>query len=1020
MVIQNYPQGYIGNVQGTPVTNVPGSQSIPNEDNSRVGTEVKDFRDMTQREKNKLAKELRKEGLEVDKRSGRIVPQGTYYTKGRNPELRKRETGYDAKVIQTSTGKEILSRESGKKTVAYVKTDTGVKVVSTRETSPLVKEKVEKYNKSSLGSTPKPQTQQSKDVVYDDKGQPVSKAYSLQTKEEKAKTAEVSANFINTKEGIKTRGEQNGSVRNRLPDRIPDRAESTDLGNSLGRKEVSSQIQKPQSYLRPASEVFGKPNLSGTISKYEDILETGRRRTSEMSIGGAYIIGSAAVGYGKGFVGFLGDLSPISFDTGRFKVPLSGGAKLAFDLTTKPQQTVSLISEEASQRPIGFLGELAGSTKAGKVISQVASPKLSVTEIKTSTATVPVKSLSIESNLPFLKGRSFIVGSVIDSPTRTGVSTFSGAPKVGEFFKQMPEGAEIRISNPVETKIVRENLKRESTVVSPERAQSYIPTTQNILRKTEGTKSRFIEGFPEGTERLSPEGTRIALGIAKEEGAYVSGSFSRSAQLAQKYDLPNTESFIARTVPESDLFLNKIGGETFVPESRAVTKPFELNKRPRDIDIHLEGSPEQISLVAQNTLERLRRAGIDARLKGQGGVVKNAIEVRQANGEYAKAIEFLGEGTTPIADIPPDTVLGFTKEGKKIDIGGVKATSLSEELRGTMQGTARLRNVDGKLDIFPPEKRVKDIASVSVSARTLYESQRIKRPGLKRDIEKFESFYPEELVREQVSEVKVPIADFSPSRISSFKEPSVSPTTILASSSVGDASTNKVSSVEVYSSPLASAYVSSSPSLVPSISPSSPSLSSPSGFSSSPKSPSSSGLSPSSIPSIISSPSPGRSSSPSIISPPSQSSPSLSSPSISPPSISPPSRSPPSSSPPSVPSFQPPSLPAPSRPNNDSKKKSSRYTVQVRRRGKFESKGVFDDSSLAFQKGRSVVENTAAASLRVLDEGGRALSGFTMPSGFTKSKKDSSIYVQKREKRIGTFGEKQEITYQGIRARRLI
>jgi hypothetical protein len=148
----------------------------------------------------------------------------------------------------------------------------------------------------------------------------------------------------------------------------------------------------------------------------------------------------------------------------------------------------------------------------------------------------------------------------------------------------------------------------------------------------------------------------------------------------------------------------------------------------------------------------LKEKGIDARLVDEGGVVKNAIEVKQKEGNYEKAIEFLGEGTIPTEDIPPEFVLGIKKSGTPITIEGVSTTTLAEELRGTTQGIARLRKTEQGIDIYPPEKRVKDIGSVSVAARTLAESKLISKPTFK-TIEKLESFYPDELVKEQVKKV---------------------------------------------------------------------------------------------------------------------------------------------------------------------------------------------------------------------------------------------------------------------------
>lgn len=1050
-LIENYPSGYLkSNTSNSIVkeTNIENSSSESTPSDSQIGQKVS-YRNNA--EKQRLRKELLKQGLDIDKRYDKIVPKGYYYTN--TGQLRKSGPKYDAELIETANGKEIIT---------YGKVPSKV-----------VKDRIEKYNNSNKV----PDTQQPKDVVYDSKGFASSKAYEVQTPEEKERTAKVSETFISSKDNT-NRGDNNGSVHDRLYSGGNNSYNSSSIAASVDSKESVSQI--PQGTVKRTAEVFGKPTYEEKILGLQSDLELGRRKTFGNENKGleyaGYTAGAFGLGYVKGFIGII--THPIGF------------VKSTYQLITKPRQTVDTMSEYAGENPVGFAGEIMGSAKGGEVTFKAIGPTISKTEIPTSTGTVTVKSLAFEPNLPGVKGKSFILGSVIDSPARSGVSTFSGAPKVIEFFKQMPEGKEIRISNPTETKIVFENIRNEPNVVSETRAQQYIPTVQNIIRKTQNTQSSFIKDFSGGTERLSPEGVQIVLGVAKENKGVVSGSFSRSAQLADKYTINSRSSNPGKPVkwkiqegdygsvyiepkmnsgdyvqvyhgtseqnyanilneglkrkpsnfkegyeePYISTTLDKGVAKAYAGDSGKVvelnipkkefetlwndkvfqdpysstepniafdmeqlpkewsanpSKPIEfvLNKRPRDIDVHLEGSPEHIQSVAEDTLNRLRNAGFDAKLKGEGGTVKNAIEVKQPGGQYEKAVEFLGEGTIPESEIPPDMVLGFTKEGKKIDIGGVKSTSLAEELRGTAQGTARLRNVDNKLDIYPPEKRVKDIASVSVSARTLYQSQTIKRPGLKKDIETFESLYPEEIVYEQVKEVKVPIADYSLK--TSTASSSMSPLAFSSFSMSNEPSVKSISSIPSPSSPSTTSTSSMSP------------IGSPSNLSPSPSS------SPSNIPSVNI-----RSTIPSVRTPPSSpSTPSSPSISITSTSTSPsPSPKPPSPSPPSVPSTS--SIPnnTPSfNFSNDSKKKKSKSKLFVKKKGKFELRGEGEDVGLLFKRGKDIIENTASASFKVVSDSGQAIMPGILGNRFTKSKKNTGVIVQKREYRISTAGEKFEI-----------
>lgn len=585
----------------------------------------------------------------------------------------------------------------------------------------------------------------------------------------------------------------------------------------------------------------------------------------------------------------------------------------------------------------------------------------------------------------FPGGKAVVLGSRTEiADIRPGVpgkitSTNIGARDSTFVLKNLKEGSEIRIASPTETKFIQQGFRDTlpADVVSTERAEQYIPLAQSIIRKTQNVKSKFIqEQLPTKTERLTEGGVQVALDVTQKYGGYVSGSYSRGAQLAKEYT---------------------INGEKYT-----------LMKEPRDIDIHLSQKPEQIKVIVEETLVELKKKGYDARIKSEGGTVANAIEVKQPDGKWEKAIEFLGEGTLPVAEQVPDQVLGFVKEGKKITIGKNKATALNEELRGVIQGTARARKIDGKLDIYPPEKRVKDIGSVSVSARTLEMSK--YKPGLKKDIEAFEKLYPEELVREQLKKVeaegteKVILYDYRPNKPSTGRStygivsPSTTVSTYQSPSNLSPFNSPAISPSAVSPNISQISVSSGSPTPSPSTSPfSSPSTTS---------SPSQSPISPSQLssPSLFSSPSP-------TTSPSTRSSPSTRGSPRSPSGFSPPSKSPPE-----IPKKK---LLLASRKKEQLKNKS--FLVAIRRKGKFNLlQQAFGSKEEAFAFGGTAVGQTAAATFKIQETNRAPTASFKgrvkSEDFYTKIERGEKLFIQKAQKRISSPGEKREITYKGILA----
>ena len=100
--------------------------------------------------------------------------------------------------------------------------------------------------------------------------------------------------------------------------------------------------------------------------------------------------------------------------------------------------------------------------------------------------------------------------------------------------------------------------------------------------------------------------------------------------------------------------------------------------------------------------------------------------------------------------------------------------------------------------------------------------------------------------------------------------------------------------------------------------------------------------------------------------------------------------------------------------NNNELKKNKGFDVLVRRKGVFKSVGRSSSLSAAVFKGKSITENTAAASFKILGDDIKddSIKGL-LSSRFRKSKKEKGVFIQKKQFRISTGGELFEITKKG-------
>lgn len=738
----------------------------------------------------------------------------------------------------------------------------------------------------------------------------------------------------------------------------------------------------------PPSEIRAAPKAEGFI---ETVIEKQRRlefeAQREMGLR-RQVLSFGAVGLGvvTGFAEPI--LHPIEFIKGTIRT------------ITQPKEAGLAIGEELRGRPAGLVGTLIGRGLLFKTISKVA-PKPAVTTIdikgiKTtfvkSRFEVGYKTPSGTRALIFTKGGAEVTTTAVAIPPPPTVLSlelgsralilggvgargiFLGTPSIAPQLEALPPGQEIKPGTPTETQILQKALQELPEDVVTARGQQAIPLARSIIRKTRTTQSRYMRDLPRATKRLDEKGVNIIRDLAQEKEAVIFGSFSRKAQTIE---------------------------------------PGELAK---DIDVRLIGAtPEQIKAVQQEAIRRLRAAGYDTKAGKEASVL-----VRQPSGEYAKAVEFRGEFGIEGEDVPPQ-VLGVEKFGKPITIEGQQVTTLAEELRGVTQGVIRIRKTNGagQIDIYPPERRIKDIPELFISAETLAKSKLIPRPQLKKDIERLRALFPE-VEDISATEVKIKMADFS--RREAVSPPSFTP--FIVSPTISPIGISPIPRPSPPSPPSPPSVVSPPPSPIPSP-PSPPSISPPSVIPPSPTF-----ISPPSPPS----PRPSPPSPPSVVSPPSPPSPTPSitpsvsitpSPPPSPPSISPPS-------PPSPPSISPPSPPI-TTPRKPSEEKVTRfvskapqekaYDILIRKGEKRGDKFVkIDEEGLPENKAKRrlarILDNYIEASGRIrktdrlateLDIPPPDLSKFRSPVAKSKLPRDTIIELAKH--RLDSTKEVQQISY---------
>jgi len=365
---------------------------------------------------------------------------------------------------------------------------------------------------------------------------------------------------------------------------------------------------------------------------------------------------------------------------------------------------------------------------------------------------------------------------------------------------------------------------------TPRATKEAIEIGQSLIRETEGVKSNFISKEPLQTERLTAQETSALIDFGMKKEMVVKGSLSGRTK---------TPEIIEPSILTSKDKIN-------------VIEETKVDFIPHDIDL-------KVKFLDKRLLEEYKTEAIATAEKAGKGKFRKSPDVPEAieklvNGKWEKVLEFKGESGSMnlmAGEQVGTSVLGFTKSEKPVKQGDVMFTTLAEELRGTVQGVYRVKKQLTEtekpiLDIFPSEKREKDIAKVQYYSRQLLESKQGDKNKLGESILAFEELFgKKELKPANLNKPSEFGFDFSPSTkvaktsrgVSSSILVSPKPSPALFSPSVKTSPSTSIFSPSIKTSPSTSIFspLQKSPSQSPRISPSpspSPSIFSPSSYTS--------------------------------------------------------------------------------------------------------------------------------------------------------------------------------------------
>ena len=224
----------------------------------------------------------------------------------------------------------------------------------------------------------------------------------------------------------------------------------------------------------------------------------------------------------------------------------------------------------------------------------------------------------------------------VTAGTPTGIveaTSFEGGLPLEESFR-----------TPAERRI----LFRGGTEKFPQREVEKLTTAFEITRATR--KVRVPSGqFPKKTSTLGEPATKELLKFAKEEQAFLFGSFPTQAQLAKG-----------------------------------------RRRIPGDVDLKLSVSQAEAEVKTQQLVTRLRKKGARVRVSPQSPTL---IEARVGPNKWAHAVDVKSLDPQPqdaLVGASPltreESFLGLPTTRKPVEIEGIKATSLTEQAARKFRG----------------------------------------------------------------------------------------------------------------------------------------------------------------------------------------------------------------------------------------------------------------------------------------------------------------------------------------------
>jgi len=1054
MVVENYPSGFItkSNMSSSIPQTVIEAPKEEFKESSKIGERV--IRPSTkQNEINRIRKELRKEGLDIDLRSGKVVPQGYYYT---NTGKLKKKQGVSAELTDVK-GDYYTTSEGEKVFVASSKGKSIGKEVIVRGKVPegAVEQAIKKYEaKVSDKST-------SRDTVMSESGG-VSKAYELQSKEEKQMTRDYSATLINTNTGVvstskdKLIGDGNGTKNN-----VSGFVKSFEGGDSSAMGFSSAVSPKSsfnvKKYIPFSSKIL--PENAMMPKSIRDVASTTGQVTSGLIVetGESLIKGAGKTFYAPNY---YPESKPI-INIGQSKYFSTGGAPLYSDPDVQnvalavalPQSkflTTGFFSYQTGKSGVEFVKEpsLKGLINIGVsgvglfygTKSVAEAPRVGRTEyirgteqfmrygfeskqkqfaLKGEKVPFEVKDTSAKAFGGYEKGYVDVFGNPV-SDVKVAKVKESFESKFAPFGKpQVVEGVSTRTEYvaPVSDAVKSSQVKLAEPIVFFESkinrftGKSELTPTYTADVKFEPMLSRYQDVKSYSGETATQKVLREQpFKFFKGEKVPFEVKDTSAPLRANVLEATTGDRYAVQSTLFGEPIISKIKEKGFIEKSGEVT--LDLGK-PREIEVIRTKAygGEMYTVVEKSTGQSaLQKFGF-----GENPLLSSK-SIESTNPRF-EIIDFINPSKNKFYDRPTtQSVLApvevkITKGSNRntlVELYGrpPMANKIVEPIRDVQPKTTLITesvSVPSRTQLTAPtlkisSKYANDKGMGERISNVIYEEQYTSVPKIKQ----FNEGSTQRIDMASLSEERI-----SPPKVKQFEEPiSVNALESERVSGIKSGLDSRTGLLRVNANVQRSQYALANANIQ---------IQSP--------------VQRQDVSQVqIQSPAQQQDLIPAQILITKQKTEPIT-------GTIPEYRYPPQNTPPITTEILTPRKRVPKEPevpkepiittppirfdmDKPNKKKKKKVSLFVRKKGKFVSRGDFEDVGLAFKKGKDILESSASASFKVVEDN-KPISFNVLSNKFTKSKREEGVVVQKREFRIGSYGEKQEITAKGIQASKL-